>query len=77
MKPAPFAYERPSSLEEALAVLGAHGSEARPLAGGQSLIPMLTLRIARPSLLVDLGRVSELDALKLDDGVLEVGAMTR
>lgn len=77
MKPAVFAYERPSSLDEALAVLGAHGSDARPLAGGQSLIPMLTLRIARPSLLVDLGRLSELDRVRLDDGVLEIGAMTR
>ena len=54
MKPAPFAYHRPARLDEALALLNRLGGEARPLAGGQSLVPMMNMRVARPEHLVDL-----------------------
>jgi aerobic carbon-monoxide dehydrogenase medium subunit len=77
MKPPVFAYHRPETLEEALSILGAAGDEGRPLAGGQSLIPLLNLRMARPEVVVDLGRVRELDYIRADDGWLRVGAMTR
>ncbi len=76
MKPAPFAYHRPASLEEALAVLAQHGGEAKPLAGGQSLIPAMNFRLARPAVLVDLNRIGEL-AYVTDGGELHIGAMTR
>ena len=56
MKPAPFVYHRPAILDEALALLAAHGGEAKPLAGGQSLIPAMNFRLARPAVLVDLNR---------------------
>jgi len=74
MKPAPFEYAAPSTLEEALGLLG---EEARPLAGGQSLVPLLNFRLARPELVVDINGVSELDFLHADDGVLRIGALTR
>ena len=76
MKPAPFAYHRPASLDEALALL-ADDEDAKPLAGGQSLVPMLNFRLARPSALVDLGAIDELTGIRLEDGALVVGAMTR
>ncbi|MCS7051288.1 MAG: FAD binding domain-containing protein, partial [Thermomicrobium sp.] len=77
MKPPSFAYERPRTLPEALQVLAERGTDARPLAGGQSLVPMLALRLARPSVLVDLGRLAELDELRVEDGRLVIGAMVR
>ncbi|HEY3240223.1 MAG TPA: FAD binding domain-containing protein, partial [Acidimicrobiia bacterium] len=77
MKPPPFRYERPSSLEEALALRQDHGDEARPLAGGQSLVPMLNMRLARPAVLVDLNRLPGLDDIATFDGHLEVGALVR
>lgn len=77
MKPPPFAYRRPESLAEALDVLAGAGDEARPLAGGQSLLPLLAMRLARPSLLVDLQRVPELRGISAGGGRLRVGAMTR
>lgn len=77
MKPPAFAYERPQRLNEALEVLAREGAEARPLAGGQSLIPMLALRLARPTVLVDLGGIAGLDELSLEDGTLIAGAMVR
>ena len=76
MKPAPFDYHRPASLDEALALL-ATDEDAKPLAGGQSLVPMLNFRLARPSALVDLGAIGELAGIRLDDGTLVVGSMTR
>ena len=76
MKPAPFEYFRPASLREALALLAEH-EDAKPLAGGQSLVPMLNFRLARPSALVDLARIEELAGIRVDDGALVVGAMTR
>ena len=77
MKPAPFRYLRPSTLDEALGALAALGDEAKPLAGGQSLVPMLNFRLARPGVLVDLGRVTGLDHLSLDPDEAHVGAMVR
>jgi CO/xanthine dehydrogenase FAD-binding subunit len=61
MKPAPFRYERPTTVEETVALLREHGDEAKLLAGGQSLVPLLNLRLTRPALIVDINRVSGLD----------------
>lgn len=74
MKPAPFAYVRAGSLEEALAALAEGGDDAKPIAGGQSLVPALNMRLVRPSVLVDLGRAG-LDGIAAN-GVLRVGATT-
>jgi len=76
VKPAPFAYHRPATLDEALALLAAD-EDAKPLAGGQSLVPMLNFRLARPPALVDLGAIEELAGVRVEDGALVVGAMTR
>ncbi len=73
MKPAPFAYRAPTSVSEAVALLTEHGDEAHVLAGGQSLLPMMALRLARPSMLVDVGRVAELGGLHNGNG-LSIGA---
>jgi CO/xanthine dehydrogenase FAD-binding subunit len=76
MKPAPFAYAPAGSVDEALALMT--GEDARPLAGGQSLVPMLNFRLSRPALLVDLNPVNELARLEVaPDGTLRIGAMTR
>jgi aerobic carbon-monoxide dehydrogenase medium subunit len=77
MFPSRFDYLAPRSLEEALDVLGERGEEAKPLAGGQSLIPLLKLRFAAPEVLVDLGRIPGLDTLEEDDGWLRVGPLVR
>ncbi len=78
MKPAPFAYVAPESLDEALDILTEHGDEAKWLAGGQSLIPMLNFRLAAPQLLVDGNRISELAGIsETAAGGLLIGAMTR
>lgn len=77
MKPAPFDLLTPSSIDEALAMLAEHGPDARPLAGGQSLVPMMNFRLARPAVLVDLNRVPGLGGLSADGGRLAIGAMTR
>lgn len=78
MKPAPVDYHAADSLDEALALLAEHGADAKALAGGQSLIPLLNFRLARPTVLVDLNRLAELDYVRsADDGGLSVGAMTR
>ena len=78
MKPAPFEWYRASSTEEALGLLAEHGQDAKPLAGGQSLIPAMNFRLARPSVLVDLNGVAELSGIaEQPDGVLRFGAMTR
>jgi carbon-monoxide dehydrogenase medium subunit len=75
VKPAPFEYHRPDSLEAALQLLAAHGDEAKPLAGGQSLIPLLAMRLALPGHVVDLQRVSELRGISVDGAGVRVGAM--
>jgi aerobic carbon-monoxide dehydrogenase medium subunit len=77
LKPPPFTYLAPDSLEEALSQLAEHGDEAKPLAGGQSLVPLLALRLARPTVLIDLGGLSELAYIRADNGHVAVGAMTR
>ena len=77
MKPAKFKYVVPDTVEEALAVLAEHGDDARPLAGGQSLVPLMNMRIARPAVLVDLNRVTGLDAVTADSGALVLGPMVR
>lgn len=78
MKPAPFAWYPATSTVEALALLAEHGHDARPLAGGQSLIPAMNFRLARPAVLVDLNGVADLSGIAVQsDGVLRCGAMTR
>jgi carbon-monoxide dehydrogenase medium subunit len=77
VKPAPFDYLAATSAEEAIAALAQHGDEAKLLAGGQSLVPMLNFRLARPALLVDINRAAELDYLRETDGRVQVGAIKR
>ncbi|MBE2238078.1 MAG: xanthine dehydrogenase family protein subunit M [Caldilineaceae bacterium] len=78
MKPAPFAYFAPRSLDEALALLQEHGYEAKLLAGGQSLIPAMNFRLAQPAALIDINRIDALSFLEpASDGGLRIGAMTR
>jgi aerobic carbon-monoxide dehydrogenase medium subunit len=82
MKPPPFEYYAPRSLDEALSLLAQHGDEAKPLAGGQSLIliPAMNFRLARPAVLIDLNHVSELFYIRADasnGGGVHIGAMTR
>jgi len=77
VKPAKFAYHAPSSLDEALSLLKRYGGEARVLAGGQSLIPMMNFRLAAPAALVDLNRMPDLDYIRHENGVVRIGAMTR
>lgn len=77
MKPAPFEYFRPASLDEALALLAEHGGDAKPLAGGQSLIPAMNFRLATPAVLVDLNGISELSYINSDAGDIRIGGMTR
>ena len=77
MKPASFEYTAPATVQEAIQSLTSGGDSAKLLAGGQSLMPLLAMRLARPSLLVDLNRVGGLAEIRRDDGHLVVGAMTR
>lgn len=77
MKPAAFEYFRPRSLDEALALLAEHGGDAKPLAGGQSLIPAMNFRLATPAVLVDLNGISELSYINNDAGDIRIGGMTR
>jgi CO/xanthine dehydrogenase FAD-binding subunit len=76
VKPAPFRYERPGSVAEAAALLAEHGGEAKALAGGQSLVPMLNMRLARPSVLVDVNRLPLGDVAR-ENGWWRVGATVR
>lgn len=77
MKPAPFDLHRPSRIEEALALLAAHADDAKLIAGGQSLVPVMNLRLATPSLLIDLGRIETLRGISVKDDVLVIGAAVR
>jgi carbon-monoxide dehydrogenase medium subunit len=77
MKPAPFEYFAPETVEEAVALLARYGDDARPLAGGQSLIPVLNFRLARPAVLIDLNRIASLTGVQATEGGLRIGAMTR
>ncbi len=75
MKPAPFEYFVPDTLEAAVALKAEHGDEAKPLAGGQSLIPAMNFRVAQPSILIDLNRIDDLRYIR-KNGTLSIGAMT-
>ncbi|BDG60792.1 FAD binding domain-containing protein [Caldinitratiruptor microaerophilus] len=77
MKPPRFDYEDPRTLPEALALLRQHGEDAKVLAGGQSLVPALNMRLTAPRLLVDLNRIPELAYIRSDGDMLAIGAMTR
>jgi len=77
MKPARFDYFTPATLDEALALLAKHGADAKPLAGGQSLIPAMNFRLARPAALVDLNRIAELSYIRSERDGIAIGAMTR
>jgi carbon-monoxide dehydrogenase medium subunit len=78
VKPPPFDYLAPATLEEALGILADKGGEAKVLAGGQSLVPVLNFRLAQPSCLVDLNGLGELDFIAVqEDGSIRIGAMTR
>ena len=77
MKPAPFAYHRPETVDDGVALLAAHGTEAKALAGGQSLIPAMNFRLATPAVLVDLNRVAALAYVREETDGTRIGAMTR
>jgi aerobic carbon-monoxide dehydrogenase medium subunit len=77
MKLPPFEYACPTSLSEAVALLAAHDGEAKPLAGGQSLVPMLAFRVAAPSLIVDLRKLAELKQISIGADGVTLGAMVR
>ena len=77
MKPAPFDYHAPTSIAEAVAVLGEVGAEGKVLAGGQSLLPILSMRLASPAHLVDINRISELAFVRVENGGVRVGALAR
>jgi CO/xanthine dehydrogenase FAD-binding subunit len=77
MKPAAFDYLRPASAAEAIAQLAEHGADAKVLAGGQSLVPLLNFRVLRPGVLIDINRVAELDHVTESAGGLLIGALTR
>lgn len=77
MKAAPFEYTRAASLAEACALLAEHGPDAKLIAGGQSLVPMMAMRLARPAWLVDIHRIPELQAIGADDSELVLGAAAR
>ncbi|MDH6196129.1 carbon-monoxide dehydrogenase medium subunit [Mycobacterium frederiksbergense] len=76
MKPAPFAYHRPATVTEAVAMLGELGEDAKILAGGQSLVPMLAMRLTHFDHLIDISRVPELNDISLQDNEIRVGAAT-
>ena len=76
MKPPPFDYLRAASIEEAVAVLAEQGDDARIIAGGQSLVPMLNMRLVRPEVLVDIGKLEETRYIRRSNGHVEIGAST-
>ena len=77
MKPAPFSFIAPESLDEVVRTLAEHGDDAQILAGGQSLVPLMNLRLARPEVVVSINRCHELDYIRLEDDRLVVGALVR
>lgn len=77
MKASAFSYIKPSTVEEALALLAEHGDEAKLLSGGQSLMPALNLRLSAPDWLIDIGGLDDLRGISVTDGVLRIGAITR
>jgi carbon-monoxide dehydrogenase medium subunit len=77
MIPPSFEYLRPNTIPEAIAMLQQHGDGAKILSGGQSLIPMMKLRLARPAVLIDINRISGLSHIKEEEGYLKIGGLTR
>ena len=77
MKPPPLRYSRPESMAEALGILASLGEDGKVLAGGQSLLPLLSLRLAAPDHLVDINRLAELAYIRVEDGQVRVGALAR
>jgi aerobic carbon-monoxide dehydrogenase medium subunit len=77
MKPAPFEYHVPDSLEQALSLINEHADEAKFLAGGQSLVPAMNFRVVQPTVLIDLNRVSELSFIREEGQTIRIGAMAR
>ena len=77
MKPASFDYHAPASIEDALALLKSHAGDARLLAGGQSLLPMMNFRLARPAIIIDLNRIPGLAYIEREGDVVRIGAMAR
>ncbi|MGH2939008.1 MAG: FAD binding domain-containing protein [Solirubrobacterales bacterium] len=77
MKPPAFDYEAPTSVDEALALLAERGADGKVLAGGQSLVPLLNFRLARPEVLIDVNGLQELSYLHREGGTLRIGALTR
>jgi carbon-monoxide dehydrogenase medium subunit len=77
VKPVPFAYHRPASLDEALALMERYGATGRVLAGGQSLVPALNMRLAAPAALIDINRLPGLDGISLEPEGLVIGALAR
>src|SRR5579875_2058831 len=77
MIPAAFEYRRAGSLDEALSLLGEHGDEAKLLAGGHSLIPLMKLRLAAPSVIIDIGRLADLSYIRDEGDHVAIGALTR
>jgi aerobic carbon-monoxide dehydrogenase medium subunit len=75
--PAPFDYQRASSVDEALAALAEHGDDAKLLAGGHSLLPLMKLRLAMPAVLIDIGRIGDLSFVEQDGDEVRIGALTR
>ena len=74
MKPRPFDYVRPDTVDEAVALLAEYGDDARVLAGGQSLMAMMNLRLADPAVLIDIARIAELDTIRDRGDAIEIGA---
>ena len=77
MKPAQFEYDDPTTADEALDLLARHGDECKVLAGGQSLVPLMNFRLARPGRIIDINGIEELGGIRRDHGKLVIGAMTR
>jgi carbon-monoxide dehydrogenase medium subunit len=77
MIPAAFDYQRASSVDEAVGLLGEHGDDAKLLAGGHSLLPLMRLRLAAPAVLIDIGRLDDLSYVRSDGGQVRIGALTR
>ena len=77
LKPSPFDYHQPATLDEVFGLLRRHGDDARLIAGGQSLVPMMNLRLARPRVLIDLAAIPGLSEIQPDEDSVRIGAMTR
>src|SRR5947208_16545844 len=77
MKPKSFEYHAPASVDEALAILRRYAGDARLLAGGQSLVPMMNFRLVAPAAIVDLNRIPDLATIEADGAMVRIGAMTR